>query len=83
MLCVKENQPTLRQAQGPAGQAALDGQLPLDHSREVDGDHGRIETREVWATDQVQHLRLPEPWPGLASVARVRRSEGGDRRRHQ
>jgi predicted transposase YbfD/YdcC len=35
----------------------------------------------VWASDRVQHLRLPEPWPGLASIACVRRVReviGGD-----
>jgi len=82
VLCVKENQPTLHaKLKALLDEAVLDGQMPLDHFREVDGDHGRIETREVWASDQVQHLRLREPWPGLASVACVRRVReviGGD-----
>lgn len=82
VLCVKENQPTLHaKLKALLDEAVLDGQMPLDPFHEVDGDHGRIETRRVWATDQVQHLRLPEPWPGLASVACVRRVReviGGD-----
>ena len=82
VLCVKENQPTLHaELKALLDEAVLDGQMPLDHFREVDGDHGRIETRELWASDQVQHLRLPEPWPGLASIACVRRVReviGGD-----
>lgn len=82
VLCVKENQPTLHaKLKALLDEAVLDGQMPLDHFHEVDGDHGRIETRRVWATDQIQHLHLPEPWPGLASVACVRRVReviGGD-----
>ena len=74
VLCVKENQPTLHaKLKALLDEAILDGGMNLSSFQEVDGDHGRIETRRVWATDQVQHLRLPEPWPGLASVACVRR----------
>jgi predicted transposase YbfD/YdcC len=74
VLCVKENQPTLHaKLKALLDEAILDGGMNLSSFREVDGDHGRIETRRVWATDQVQHLRLPEPWPGLASIACVRR----------
>ena len=76
VLCVKENQPTLHaKLKALLDEAVLDGGAGMNLSsfQEVDGDHGRIETRQVWASDQVQHLRLPEPWPGLASVACVRR----------
>jgi predicted transposase YbfD/YdcC len=74
VLCVKENQPTLHaKIKALLDEAILDGGMNLSSFQEVDGDHGRIETRRVWATDQVQHLRLPEPWPGLASIACVRR----------
>ena len=82
VLCVKENQPTLHaKLKALLDEAILDGGMHLSSFQEVDGDHGRIETRQVWASDQVQHLRLPEPWPGLASVACVRRVReviGGD-----
>jgi predicted transposase YbfD/YdcC len=81
VLCVKENQPTLhRRVKRLLDEAITDGQLALDFFQEVDGEHGRIETRRVWSSDQVQHLALPEPWPGLASVAcveRVREVIGG------
>ena len=75
VLCVKENQPTLhgRVKRLLLDEAIADGQLALDFVQEVDGEHGRIETRRVWSTDQVQHLALPEPWPGLASIACVER----------
>lgn len=63
-------QPTLHErVQRLLDEAILDGQLDLDFFQEVDGDHGRIETRRVWASDQVQHLALSERWPGLASIA--------------
>jgi predicted transposase YbfD/YdcC len=81
VLCVKENQPTLHgQVKRLLDEAILDGQLDLDFFQEVDGEHGRIETRRVWASNQVQHLTLSEPWPGLASIAcveRVREVIGG------
>lgn len=82
VLCVKENQPTLHaQVKGLLDEAILDGQLELDFFEEVDGEHGRIETRRVWTTNQVQHLILPQPWPHLASLAcveRVREVIGGN-----
>ena len=81
VLRVKENQPTLHtQVKRLLDEAILDGQLDLDRFEQVDGDHGRIETRRVWTSDQVQHLGLGEPWPHLASIAcveRVREVIGG------
>lgn len=75
------NQPTLYgQVKRLLDEAILDGQLALDFFQEVDGEHGRIETRRVWASDQVQHLTLSEPWRGLGSIAcaeRVREVIGG------
>jgi predicted transposase YbfD/YdcC len=75
LLAVKENQPTLHEqvkkgmdelileSASAAGQA-------IGHSfiQTVDGDHGRIETRRVWVSDQVQWVTLQEPWPHLGSV---------------
>jgi predicted transposase YbfD/YdcC len=82
VLCVKENQPTLHaKLKALLDEAILDGGMNLSSFQEVDGDHGRIETRRVWATDQAQHLKLTEAWPGLASIACVRRVReviGGD-----
>lgn len=86
VLCVKDNQPTLHaKLKALLDEAILDGGTGMNLSsfHEVDGDHGRVETRRVWASDQVHPLRLPEPWPGLGSVACVRRvreviGPGGD-----
>ncbi len=74
VLCVKENQPTLHaKVKRLLDEAILGGQLELDCVQEVDGEHGRIETRRVWTTNQIQHLKLPEPWPHLGSIACVQR----------
>ncbi len=74
VLCVKGNQPTLHgKLKRLLDEMILEQTVELDHFQEVDGGHGRIETRRVWSSDQVQHLRLPEPWPGLASIACVER----------
>ena len=37
----------------------------------VDGDHGRIEVRRAWATDDLVWLADRRRWPGLRSVLRV------------
>ncbi|MCX5661468.1 MAG: ISAs1 family transposase [Planctomycetota bacterium] len=74
ILCVKENQPTLRRDI----QVELDDMirhdfhgLPFGHHRETDAGHGRIETREAWATDRLDWLGQAGDWPGLRSVAVV------------
>ena len=86
VLCVKDNQPTLHEkVKRLLDEAILEwrDRLPgirCDHFEETDGDHGRIETRRVWVSDELEHLKLSEPWPDLASVAcveRVREVTGG------
>ncbi len=44
-----------------------------DTFQSVDGDHGRIETRRIWMTDEVHWLgeELLGNWKGLASIAAV------------
>jgi len=54
--------------------AILDSFEGMKHDcfESVDGDHGRIETRRVWVTSEVQWLGDPgTQWPGLATVAVV------------
>lgn len=75
VLCVKDNQPGLAQAL----RADLDDSLrrefknvPHDKHETVDGDHGRIETRRVWTTSQIDWLGDEQSrWAGLRSVAVV------------
>jgi len=74
VLCVKDNQPTLHETvKRLLDEAIADGQMPLGRFEQTDGDHGRIEIRRVWCTSEVEHLKLPEPWPYLRSIACVER----------
>ena len=43
----------------------------VDYHREVDGEHGRIETRRYWQVNLPGHLRGVEQWHDLRSVAMV------------
>jgi predicted transposase YbfD/YdcC len=73
VLAVKENQPTLHAAvKRLLDEAILENFEGMRHDsiEMTDGGHGRIETRRVWVTDQVQ-------WLGGAVHAR------GDRRQDQ
>jgi len=77
VLAVKDNQPTLHEkVKKLLDEAILENfdQMPHDHFESIDGsDHGRIETRRVWVTDQVQWLgdELLCQWPSLATLAAV------------
>lgn len=78
VLAVKDNQPTLHaKVQALMQDLALGrakGEEGLcDYHQQSERRHGRIETRRVWVTDQVQWLgaELPGQWPGLGSVAMV------------
>lgn len=75
VLAVKENQPTLhRQVKALLDEARLEKFEGLRHGffESPDGDHGRIETRRVWASDELEHLgEVAYAWPGLASVVMV------------
>ncbi len=78
LLAVKENQPALHeQVQKLMDELILESHSApsqaIDHGfvQTVDGDHGRIETRRVWVSDEVDWIKLEEPWPHLGSVIAV------------
>jgi predicted transposase YbfD/YdcC len=76
VLAVKENQSLLHaKVQGLLDDAILDGfkGMSYGHDQQTCSGHGRIETRRVWVTDEVQWLGkdILELWPGLKSVAAV------------
>jgi predicted transposase YbfD/YdcC len=76
VLAVKENQPLLHEkVKRLLDEAILEKFSGLNHDfiETVDGDHGRIETRRLWMTDQVQHLPqcILDEWCALGSVAVV------------
>jgi predicted transposase YbfD/YdcC len=79
ILALKDNQPTLYQrVQRLMDEGILEGFQGLRHGswRETNDLHGRIETRQVWVTDEIQWLgaELLAEWPGLASLAAVERT---------
>lgn len=45
----------------------------LTESREVDGGHGRIETREAFVSTKIGWLQEQHRWPGLAAIGKVSR----------
>ena len=76
VLAVKDNQPTLHQKiKTLLDQSIIEGFARMCHDcfEQTNDGHGRIETRRVWVTDEVNWLGEPllELWPGLASVAVV------------
>lgn len=76
VLAVKENQAALHAAVKWVMDEALLEQcsgLRHDFDETTCGDHGRIETRRVWVSDEVVGYLggVAYEWPGLASVAVV------------
>ncbi len=77
VLSVKENQPALHDAiKRNLDEMILENFADVRHGfvQTVDGDHGRIETRRVWVTDQLDGWLDDEQrarWAGLKSVAVV------------
>lgn len=74
-LAVKENQPTLHQkVKTLLDEGMLEGFKGWDAQTDqtTNSGHGRIETRTVWVTTEVQHLgELAQEWPKLAAIAVV------------
>lgn len=73
ILAVKDNQPTLHEkVKGLLDEAILETFKSMSHGYDEQrtDDHGRIETRRVWVTNEVKWLgkELLEQWPGLASL---------------
>lgn len=46
--------------------------LQVDYYKTIDGDHGRIETREYWITEDINWLPGKENWAKLTSIGMVR-----------
>jgi predicted transposase YbfD/YdcC len=74
VLAVKENQPTLHRRLKAEMDDMIRSQFKgvwHDRHEDTDAGHGRIETRRVWVTDQIQWLTVADQWPGLKSVVCV------------
>ena len=74
VFSLKGNQGTLHNEVSWWLDQAIAGQMrdaKLDHYRQVGKNHGRIETREVWSTRQVDWFADRGQWAGLASLIAV------------
>jgi len=74
VLGLKGNQGTLHQRVKRLLDEAIDqGWAGVDHGHDqtIEKGHGRIDLRQVWATDQIDWVRKRHPWPGLRSVVCV------------
>ncbi|HOA06250.1 MAG TPA: ISAs1 family transposase, partial [Candidatus Fermentibacter daniensis] len=75
LLAVKDNQPTLREdVEQEFRLAQQNGFALMDHQyfETVEKDHGRIEQRKYWITQDVQGIGTGEKWPNLAAMAMCR-----------
>lgn len=74
LLAVKDNQKSLHDDLkllfDEAIQRDFDG-MGYDFHQSVDGDHGRVETRRVWVTRDIDWLRERGEWEELRSVVCV------------
>jgi predicted transposase YbfD/YdcC len=76
VLSLKENQPSLSADCAELfawlkGPHALDEEIVLGSDEQVDGGHGRVETRQVWCTSALDGVVSCERWPGLTSLVMV------------
>lgn len=71
ILAVKDNQPTLHEDIKLLLDEAITHQfegMGYDYDEQVEKGHGRIETRRVWVTRDVDWLRERGQWAGLRGV---------------
>jgi predicted transposase YbfD/YdcC len=76
VLSLKENQPGLHSEcaelfEWLEGPHPKDQAVVLGYDAQVDGGHGRIETRKVWTTEALEGLSACERWPGLTTLVLV------------
>src|SRR5262245_48926727 len=76
VLSLKENQPGLHRDcaelfEWLRGPHPLDEEVVLGCDVQVDGGHGRIETRKVWSTEALAGVEACERWPSLTTLVMV------------
>jgi predicted transposase YbfD/YdcC len=76
VLSLKENQPCLYRDCDDLftwlrGAHPLDQPVACGRADQVDGGHGRIETRRVWSTEALEGVISGERWAGLTSLVMV------------
>jgi predicted transposase YbfD/YdcC len=73
VLAVKANQETLLEDVTAAFETLPPG-VRLPRARTIDKDHGRIELRECWVTDDpaiLSHIQAYKAWAGLRSLVKI------------
>lgn len=72
---LKGNQSTLHDEVKEFMEGYIDGnrlkKIAFDQHEVIDGDHGRIETRRYWITEEITWLRQAKDWGGLKSIGMV------------
>jgi predicted transposase YbfD/YdcC len=76
VLSLKDNQPNLHREceelfEWLRGPHPVDQAVVLGYDAQVDGGHGRIETRQVWTTEALEGVGACERWPGLTTLVLV------------
>ena len=79
IIQVKENQQTLHGKIAVVLDDAILSDLAgwkAQQHKDTDAGHGRIETRQVWVTTEIEHLgeELPGLWPHVKAIAAVERT---------
>ena len=75
MLALKGNQGTLKEDVQLYFQDAVEKDFSIavfDYHKTVDKDHGRIEIRECWVTDDIDWLSMKDKWAQLQSICMVK-----------
>ena len=76
VLGLKGNQSTLQESAEDFFEVAIDGDfagVEYDYTEEVDKDHGRLEVRRYWVTEDLRTLPGTPLWEGLRSIGMVER----------
>lgn len=76
IMGLKGNQSTLQDAVADYFATAKTHQfrsVPHDYTEETDKDHGRLDSRRYWITEDLSTLPRPERWAGLRSIGMVER----------
>jgi len=71
VLALKGNQGTLNEDVELYFQDAVEQDFSIaafDYHKTVDKDHGRIEIRECWVTDEIDWLSMKDRWANLQSI---------------
>ena len=74
IFSLKGNQSTMHEEVAWWLDEAIAGQLRevrLDRDRQVNKNHGRLETRQVWCAEQVEWFADRDQWAGLSSLIAV------------